>query len=198
MATAPTDSRPYTPVIEYFRSIEKVFEETLTSKGQTDYWEKIHNVFIFLTVFSFFPVLPSGSWKLLRLHVFQMHGISFRLPSLWMWWLLYVVVCTPIVMSLSNLTRSRRVAKEKTWLSRPQLRFAFCYSVVNEIGKYQTNRLPKPIAKAEEYEAELWNSVRELLSSSIHRMPETHWDADLLFRGTAMLIFYVVPFLGSS
>lgn len=174
-----TISDPYAPVREYFRSIERVFEETLTSKGQTDYWEKARNVFIFLTVFSFLPVLPYGSWRLLRLHSFQVYQIKFSLSYFWMWWLLYVVVCTSIVVFLSKLTSKRNEAKEKTWLSRPQLRFALCYAVINEIGKYQTNRLPKPIAKAGEYETELWKSLLESMSSPFVRVSPVVQQSEL-------------------
>src|SRR5437016_4518240 len=131
MTTALAGS--YTPVREYFRSIERVFEDTLASRGKTDVWEKLRNAFIFLLVFSTIPALPYGSWRLLRLHLFRLYRIEFSLPSFWMWWLLYVVVCTSVLVFLSKLTSKRNKAKEEMWLSRPQLRFALCYAVVNEI-----------------------------------------------------------------
>lgn len=168
MVTAFADA--YTPVREYFRSIERTFEETLASKGKTDVWEKLENAFIFLLVLSVIPALPYGSWRLLRLHMFRLYRVAFSLPSFWMWWLLEVVICASVLVFLSKLTSKRNKAREEMWLSRPQLRFALCYAVVNEIGKYQTNRLQKPIVKASEYEVELWSSLREILSSPFDRM----------------------------
>ena len=168
MASIPVDA--YTPLKEYFRSIEKTFEETLTSKAKTDIWEVLRNAFITLVVFSVIPVLPYVGWRLLRLHVFGLYGIAFSLPSFWIWWSLCVGVYALALVFLSRLVSRRKKAKQETWLSRPQLRFALSYAVVNEIEKFQTNRLQKPIAKAAEYEGELWQSLRELLISPFGRI----------------------------
>jgi hypothetical protein len=160
----------YSSVKEYFQSIEKVFEDTLSSKNKTDFWEQVRNVTIFLLVFSVIPVLPYVTQRLLRYHAFHIRGITFSMAALWMWWLLCVFSFTLILIALASVTNRRTEAKRSTWLSRPQLRFALSYAIVNEIEKYQTNRLPKPISKASDYEVELWSLVAELFNDNFGHM----------------------------
>ena len=58
---------------------------------------------------------------------------------------------------------SPKERKARTWLPAPEMRFALCYSVIDELDQYQRNRLPECIDKALRSWTWLVNSIPAIL-----------------------------------
>jgi hypothetical protein len=76
--------------------------------------------------------------------------IHFHLASFWFWWVAFFIVSLTFLLLALKFSGVSPDEKKK-WLSPPQMRFAYCYAVVDEIRKYKTNQLPRHIDTALEY-----------------------------------------------
>ncbi len=146
---------------QYFSSIQEPFRET--RKGYAEEAAGGVGILAVAFIFSLIPLIPYLLSKLaLRLFgpgLFLFLGIHIRLSSFFFWWL------TCFVISLSSLVLVGKFSgpsaeERKKWLSPQQMRFAYCYGVVDEIRKYKTNQLSRHIETARKYVETTRESLR--------------------------------------
>ena len=157
-----TDAK-ITPAIleQYFNSIQEPFRET--RKGLAEEAGGSLTVFVVGFVFSLIPVIPylfsKLSMRLFGPRLISFRTIHFQLSSFFFWWL------TSFVISLSALVLASKFSgpsaeEKKRWLSPQQMRFTYCYGVVDEIGKYRTNQLGRHLQTARNYLEKTRESLR--------------------------------------
>lgn len=141
---------------DYFRSLKGPFERTLVELEQTHSLLGISlGVAVFFLVFSITPLVP---YLLVHLVPVVAHAafLSVRghllpLNSFLVWWLLAAYVSGLSVWVLAKASARSAKAREKRSLSTPQMRFALCYGLCDEIRNYQINHLSEHIDKALDY-----------------------------------------------
>jgi len=132
---------------EYFKSVEHTFHETLKGQRRPNFVTPLVIGSFCLFVSSILSLLPSALAEsipgLVKSKVLIIRGFSVPLTSLWFWW----PVCAAATLGLLIITikwdDTRDKANKKKWLSEPQMRFACCYSIIDEISKYRTNGIQR-------------------------------------------------------
>lgn len=167
---APTRPKIAPATLEqYFDSIEDPFRETevAMAKGSPI------GAFVAVFVFSLIPVIPYGLSKLVLWFfgpkVVWFRTLHFRLASFWFWWIVCFAISLSLLIIVSKVSGPSAEEKER-WLSPAQMRFAYCYSVVDEIQKYKTNQLTRHIDAAVEYLDKTAESLRsgEMIGEGLH------------------------------
>jgi membrane protein implicated in regulation of membrane protease activity len=151
----------------YFGSIEQSFEDTLASQKIKDWVEKAGILAVITFILSLLPVIP----LLLRYFIpwvakseaATIRGHQLPLASLWVWWPLCIFVTFLCMLLLMKWELVRDKQRKKNWLSEPQMRFASCYAILDEIEKYHTNGLVKHIDNA----VGSWKRLANLLVSML-------------------------------
>jgi hypothetical protein len=148
---------------QYFDSIRQSCRETTESQRAKDWvvlLQPISFIIFFASLLTLIPRLFSelAAWFFKSSDVL-IHGIRVSLSSVWLWWF----VSTPLTLALFILVRKRAYARtrrrQKSWVPEPQMRFAYCYSVVDEISSFQTNGLQKHMDSA----LDNWKECQRLL-----------------------------------
>jgi hypothetical protein len=148
---------------QYFDSIKQSCRETTESQRTKDWavlLQPISFIIFFASLLTLVPRLLSKfvPW-LFKSNDLLIHGIRVSLSSVWLWWF----VSTPLTLALFILVRKRGNARthrrRKSWVPEPQMRFAYCYSVVDEISSFQTNGLQKHMDSA----LDNWKKCQRLL-----------------------------------
>lgn len=148
---------------EYFSSIEQSFDEMLAAKKKTDWLDTFGALSGLCFVLSLIPFIPflltrAVPW-IAKSKLFLLRGHAIPLASIWFWWPTCVVTSLGLMVLFIRWESTRDKKNEKKWLSEPQIRFARCYSIVEEIARYRTNALPKHMNEASEH----WRSLRGTL-----------------------------------
>lgn len=150
---------------EYFRSIDRPFEETLASKQKDDsnFLGAMTAVCGFAIAISVLPVIPAVMYlvapRLARVSSFSVFRLTVPLNSFKLWWPVCVVASVLAMWIIVSLSNSRSRGRKKTWLPEQQLRFALCYKVVEELRSYERNNLPLLADSALEH----WRKLRPYL-----------------------------------
>jgi hypothetical protein len=161
---------------EYYTSIKELFGDTQKLEEKEGRFGFFGGLIIVCFVFSLLPIIP---WilsivlpRLFRPENISVLGYGFSPGSFWFLWptcfitFLVLLITLMVTRGPSEEMRSRR-------LSPVQMRFAYCYGTVDEIKKYQTNRLYRHIEKAQSYLDRLARSLWDLtVPASILGLPE--------------------------
>jgi hypothetical protein len=148
---------------EYFRSIEHSFDQALTSRRRRRWVHGLGAILLVLLVSSIVPILPflltrAVPWAL-KTDFLMVRGHRVPLSSLSVWWptcMLFLLASLALIVWWDT---ARDEKDKKRWLSDPQMRFARCYSISEEIRKFLTNGQPKHIDDALAH----WNILRTML-----------------------------------
>src|SRR5579859_8139037 len=132
---------------EYFDSIKQSCIETTESQRAKDWVTRLLPPAFAIFVGSLITLVP----RLLSDFVpwlFKSKDLlilSHRIPlsSVWLWWFVSTIPTFSLFILLVNRGNARAERKRNSWVPEPQMRFAYCYSVVDEISKFQTNGLQK-------------------------------------------------------
>ncbi len=159
---------PITPtqLQDYYRSIERPFEETEkleVREGEVGFFKPL---FVVGLMFSLMPLIPWGlSAALPRVfgpRVLTIWSFRFSISSFWFLWpaafgfFLVMLILAFALGRPSEELRSRQ-------LSPAHMRFAYCYGVEDELNKYQTNRLERHLQNAQHYLDKLSKSLLRLI-----------------------------------
>lgn len=152
---------------KYYQSIESQFDRTHFLRRKNDPVESLAFATLYLFVFSVIPIFPHFLWKtipsLLERKSLPVAFWEVNLQSFWLWWVLAVLTVGSwlyIVFKRVSVRAQRRVEES---LPLPQMRFAYCYAVFDELRKFETNKLTRHIDKAMNYFDELMQEVRFLV-----------------------------------
>ncbi len=153
---------------EYFRSIEGSFQKSLIIRGKKE-TGFVAGLSIFLFVFSLIPLVPYGMSEVVpRLtgkSTARIFGMTLGLHSLLQWWIACFLGSLILVFVSYKATRpSKELLKEE--LAPAAMRFAFCYATIDQLRKYQTNRLRRHVESATSYFEDLSDSVARLVLSA--------------------------------
>lgn len=145
-------SVPSEALEKYFQSIREPFRETCDGMAKDD--KGVSGTLVVLFIACLFPIIPAISWSSCRRY-WSTHGVphlaaQFHLTSFWVWWVGMFII-TIGLLSLGIKFSGASAQEKKRWLSPPQMRFAYCYGVVDEIRKYKTNQMDRHIDTASEY-----------------------------------------------
>jgi len=165
---------------EYFRSIEGPFGETCAGRERDS--NGTNGAFIGLFILSLIPVVPFVASKITRRYfpskVVSFGPIHFHLASFWFWWVaLFVLSLSMLLLAIKCSGVSAE--EKKKWLSPSQMRFAYCYGLVDEIRKYKTNQMGRHIETALEYLQETVKSVLPVHSDPFMGRTEIYIAAGL-------------------
>lgn len=155
---------------DFFRSVERPFENTLASKrkDQSNFLGALVVIFGFAIAFSVLPLIPAIMYlvvpRLTRAPSFALIGLTVPLNSFKLWWPVCVVVFIIVEWATVSLSNSRSRARKKTWLPEEQMRFALCYKVVQDLRSYERNKLPVFIDDALKHWSELRPYLRKLFN----------------------------------
>lgn len=124
---------------------------------------------VILAVLSLVPVLPFAAWSLIHwLFVprkLVLHGRVIPVESFSFWYaslcVLFVTLAT-LMIFIDNKRTKEREQQIKQGLDAPAMRFALCYSIVQEVDRYTKNRIPKHVERAIEYWGSFIASLRSL------------------------------------
>ena len=145
---------------EYFQSIKELFHETRVGLVKDN--KGVNDAFIFFFVLSLIPLIPlvlsKLVWRYFGSTVISIRTIRFHFGSFWFWWVVLFIISLLTLLIAVKLSGVSAKEKKK-WLSPPQMRFAYCYAIVNEIGKYRTNQLGRHIDAALDYLDEIAASL---------------------------------------
>jgi hypothetical protein len=134
---------------EYFQSIKEPFRETCAGLEQDS--KGVNGTVIILFIFSLIPLIPfvvsKLVWRYFAPTVISIRTIRFHAASFWFWWVALFIISLAVLISAVKLSGVSAEEKKKR-LSPPQMRFANCYAVVDEIRKYKTNKLGRHIDEA--------------------------------------------------
>ncbi len=152
-------------ISEYFRSIDRPFEDTLASKKEeeSNFLGTLVSIFGFAIAFSVVPAIPALTYlvvpRLARAASFSVLGLTVPLNSFRLWWPVCIVVSILAFWIAVSLSNSKSRARRKAWLPEQQMRFALCYKVVEELRSYERNNLPVFADNAVEH----WRQLRPYL-----------------------------------
>lgn len=137
---------------EYFDSIEQSCRETTESQRAKDWVVRLQLPSFFIFVGSLVSIIPRllsqfAPWVFKSQHLL-IKGHQIPLSSVWLWWFVSNVLALPLFILLVKWGNARERRRRKSWVPEPQMRFAYCYSVVDEISTFQTNGLQKHIDSA--------------------------------------------------
>lgn len=152
---------------EYFHSIVRPFNETHRIQNYADRLEKLSAICIILFFFSIFPLIPATLSRAIPsitgTSVAKVLGYQVPLDSMWFWWPASVVVLGLLLAVFGSLDRRREEQRKKACLSYPQMQFAYCYAIVNELQKYRKNRLQHHIQRS----LSCWHSLEVSLRTML-------------------------------
>jgi membrane protein implicated in regulation of membrane protease activity len=142
---------PRNTLDDYFKSIREPFRETREGMAKDD---GPSGVLILIFTFCLIPLIPYLAHKLL-VWLFGSMLISFYfvhldLYSFWLLWIGLFLVSLSLMILVAKVSAPSKEEKNK-WLTQRQMRFAYCYGVVDEIRNYRTNRIDRHIESAIEY-----------------------------------------------
>lgn len=155
---------------EYFRSIEKPFEDTLASKRQdeSNLLQRMTTIFGFCIALSVIPAVPAildlTVPRLTGTHSLILFRTTIALDSFKLWWPLCVAGFIVIEWATVLLSHSRSRRRQKNWLPQRQVRFALCYNIVRDIRSYERNGLPVFIDDAQAKWRELFLDLRRFFN----------------------------------
>jgi hypothetical protein len=157
MGNGPSPPGPATAGIpreildEYFRSIEEPFRETRVGMAKND---GPSGVFILVFILCLIPLIPYLFHKLLVWRFGSMsislYSIHLDLASFWLLWVGLFVGSLLLMLVATKVSGPSKEEKRK-WLSLDQMRFVYCYKVIDEIRTYRTNHIDRHIDKAIQY-----------------------------------------------
>lgn len=96
----------------------------------------------------------------------------------WFWWVAFFVVSLALLLLTVKFSGVAADEKKK-WLSPPQMRFAYCYGVVDEIRNYKTNQLQRHIDTALEYLDKTSKSLLPPPAIPIDVYPAQYWRREI-------------------
>jgi hypothetical protein len=152
---SPQPEAPAKPTVapvaleQYFQSVKEPFRETRDGMARDS--KGVNGAAILFFIFSLIPLFPFVAsmlvWRYFGSTIISVRVIHFHLGSFWFWWVtLFIVSLAALLVAVKC---SGVIAEEKKkWLSPAQMRFAYCYAVVDEIRKYKTNQLGRHIDTA--------------------------------------------------
>lgn len=153
-------------VEEYFISIRRLFSDARQLREEEGKYQVLKGTTVGLFVLSVLPLVPYllryvvTRYKLI--HGLKVHEWTIPVNSFWFWWSACFVGTLLLMLGTFRLLRPSPEL-QKNRLSPQQLRFAYCYSLADEIRNFQTNRLQRHLDKAIEYARELgeflWRST---------------------------------------
>jgi hypothetical protein len=146
---------------QYFDSIKQSCRETTESQRAKDWVVRLQPISFFIFVFSlitFIPRLFSDLW-FFKSKDLSILGYRIPLSSVWFWWFVCTIPTLSLFVFLTKWGSARQERKRKSWVPEPQMRFAYCYFVVDEITTFQTNWLQKHMDSA----LENWKECQRLL-----------------------------------
>ena len=134
----------------YFASIEEPFRETRVemSPGGRSFKTLVVVVFIF-SLIPFFPYILARYSSHILIRSVTLWNVRISFTSFWFWWIALFVISLLLLIATFKFSGPSKEQKDK-WLSSQQMRFAYCYAVVNEIRNYRTNHLMRHIKAASE------------------------------------------------
>jgi hypothetical protein len=115
--------------------------------------------------------LSKIAWWVVGPSIISFRGLRFHIASFWFWWVLSFAVSLLMLVLVAKFSGVNSEEKKK-WLSPPQMRFAFCYGVVEEIQNYKTNQRPVHIDAAVEFLDKTYKSMFE--DSSLNTPEQIH------------------------
>lgn len=157
---------------DYFASLKVPFERTLADL------EARHTVLsvgrttaVLCLILSVIPAIPRGLALLIpaatHAHSVTIYGHLIPLNSLWLWWPLAVIVSGLCVWFLAGTSARRARDRKKRSLPTPQMRFALCYALAQEVRNYQINHLPEHVDRALDYCDRLAGMLHRMLGQPI-------------------------------
>lgn len=178
---APTKPAVATDALEeYFQSITEPFRET--SKGLEKENESLSTVLIAFFISSLLPVLPflvsRIVWRLFGSTFISVRRVHFHVGSFWFWWVVLFAVSLAALLIAVKISGVGTEEKRK-WLSPPQMRFAYCYAAVDEIGKYKTNQLARHIDAALLCLDKIAAALLPTFIVPIDRYPDPFWRMEI-------------------
>lgn len=148
---------------EYFDSIEQSCRETTESQRAKDWVVRLQFPSFVIFVVSLVTGIPRFLSRLVpwffKSNDLLIHGHRIPLSSVWLWWFVSTILTLALFVLLLKWGNARGERKRKSWVPEPQMRFAYCYSVVDEISAFQTNGLQKHLDSA----LDSWKGCQSLL-----------------------------------
>jgi hypothetical protein len=145
---------------QYFQSVEEPFRETC--EGFKKEAKGVNTAAVVFFIFSLIPLFPYVAsrlaWRYFSSTIVSLWALHFHIGSFWFWWVA-LFIASLAVLSLAIKMSGVSAEEKKKWLSPPQMRFAYCYAVVDEIRKYRTNQRGQHIDTALEYLGDASNSL---------------------------------------
>src|SRR5208282_6574557 len=127
----------------YFHSIEPLLQGSLASRKPGRLRGVLGAATIVLLISSVIPLVPTLLARtapvILKSNFLTIGRYRVPLTSSHVWWSICVVVFTGSTALWAKWVSSNKKKNKRKWLSDAQLRFAICYAIVEEIGRYQTN-----------------------------------------------------------
>jgi hypothetical protein len=186
VAGGPEPEAPAKPSVdtaaleEYFQSIKEPFRET--REGLNKERKGVNGGFILFFIFSLIPLIPFVAsklvWHYFNSTVISVRTIRFHIGSFWFWWVVLFIVALTTLLIAAKLAGASAEEKKK-WLSPAQMRFAYCYAVVDEIGKYRTNQLPRHIEAALDCLDKIAASLFPAAALPIDPYPDQYWRSEI-------------------
>jgi hypothetical protein len=168
---------------EYFNSIEQPFRETRHGMAESDGF--ISNALNAFLISSLIPVTPFVVCKILvrffGTRVINMHYFSLRITSFWFLWVFFASLAIVSVVLLAKL-QGPSAEDKKEWLSRSQMRFAYCFAARREIRKFDRNHRDAHVDAALDYLNQLNQSLHPLFTGGIYH--KLYLEQDLTVVGT--------------
>ena len=158
---------------EYFQSIQEPFSDTCDGLERDGKGLSVAAIVFFIfSLISLLPLVASKlAWRYFGSAIVRFRVLHFHLGSFWFWWVALFVVSLVVLLLVVKVS-GVSTGEKKKWLSAPQLRFAYCYAVADEIKKYRTNQLGRHIDTALEY--------LEKIADSIDFYPDQYIRRDIL------------------
>ena len=139
-----TVHQPEPNLADYYRSIEGSLRETIDSM-EADLNDRSYLIGLLL-FFSIIPLVPYLLYRFVapNLGSIVIYGKAVPVQSFGFWY-----VASVLMMICLNFLRAKaRKLDSRIWIPAPEMRFALCYSVVDELEKYEKNRLPSCLDNA--------------------------------------------------
>jgi hypothetical protein len=145
-------ARPSVDIAElaaYYQSIEEPFNET--KKGLEKERAGLSGAIVVFFLLSLIPLLPfvisKLVWRYFSSTVISTWKLHFHLGSFWFWWIVFFITSLGMLLIAVKISGVSEEEKKK-WLSLQQMRFMYCYGVLDEIRTYRTNHMQRHIDAA--------------------------------------------------
>jgi hypothetical protein len=156
---------------QYFESIEDPFRETQEGQSTESHIGWFVGVFIFCLIPLIPFVLSKLAWRIFGPRIVSVQHLQFHLASFRFWWVLSFAISLLLLALVAKFSGVTAEDKKK-WLSPVQMRFAYCYSVVEEVRHYRTNQRPAHIDAALEFLDKAFKSMFQ--DSSVSPVEQIH------------------------